>query len=277
MENIGVAEKKEEMKVASYGGCAGAKIEDKHSESPQRQKCKKDRRGLVASAGIQTDAPPKPLTQRDSDTLFPLDASLATILDDLEGHDSRGLCTLWRNHLGGKPPKHLPTWLFVKLLAYRLQVAAFGDLEKSTRRLIENKSDASGAHAAPFDRRAPQSRDGIALKPGALLVREWQGKLERVTVLEHGFSWNGKNFESLSKIATAMTGTKWNGHRFFGLRVKDGNANETAIELRGGRCRGVSQRSSTGGHTMRGQGAVAAKGGKSAGSRTAASTNGKGP
>jgi Protein of unknown function (DUF2924) len=265
------------MKVASYGGCAGAEIGDKHSESRQRPKCKRNRHTLVASTDIQMDAPPKPLTQRTSDVLLPPDASLATILDDLERQDFRGLCMLWRNHLGGKPPTQLPTWLFVRLMAYHLQVVAFGDLEKSTRRLIENKSRASGVPAPPFDRRAPQFLDGIALKPGALLVREWQGRLERVTVLEQGFSWNGKNFDSLSKIAKAMTGTKWNGHRFFGLHVKDGNANEDAVEMRGRRFRGVSWRSSIGGDTMRAQEVFAAKGGESARWRAATSANGKGP
>ena len=56
------------------------------------------------------------------------------------------------------------------------------------------------------------------MKAGALLVREWNGKLERVMILEGGFAWNGQTFGSLSQIAKAMTGTTWNGHRFFGLR-----------------------------------------------------------
>jgi hypothetical protein len=49
-------------------------------------------------------------------------------------------------------------------------------------------------------------------------VREWNGRLERVMILEEGFAWNGQTFGSLSQIAKAMTGTTWNGHRFFGLR-----------------------------------------------------------
>lgn len=49
-------------------------------------------------------------------------------------------------------------------------------------------------------------------------MREWNGKLERVMVLEEGFAWNGRTFSSLSQIAKAITGTNWNGHRFFGLR-----------------------------------------------------------
>jgi hypothetical protein len=58
----------------------------------------------------------------------------------------------------------------------------------------------------------------VGLKAGALLVREWKGRLERVMILEEGFAWNGQTFGSLSQIAKAMTGTNWNGHRFFGLR-----------------------------------------------------------
>jgi hypothetical protein len=66
--------------------------------------------------------------------------------------------------------------------------------------------------------RAPKTREGLGLKAGALLVREWNGRLERVMVLEEGFAWNGLTFGSLSQIAKAMTGANWNGHRFFGLR-----------------------------------------------------------
>jgi hypothetical protein len=105
------------------------------------------------------------------------------------------------------------------VLGHRLQVAAFGDVDKSVRRLIRDQSDMEGGRrAAPFDRRDPQTREGVGLRAGALLVREWQGKLERVMVLEEGFAWRGKSFGSLSQIAKAMTGTNWNGHRFFGLR-----------------------------------------------------------
>src|SRR5271167_3708975 len=104
----------------------------------------------------------------------------------------------------------------MRVLAYRLQSDAFGDLDKSIRRILRSgKDDGVGA---PFDRRAPQTRDGVGLKVGALLVREWNGKLERVMILEEGFAWNGQTFGSLSQIAKAMTGTNWNGHRFFGLR-----------------------------------------------------------
>ncbi len=55
-----------------------------------------------------------------------------------------------------------------------------------------------------------------------MLIREWQGRLERVIVVDHGFAWNGATYASLSAVAFAITGTKWNGHRFFGVRHRDG-------------------------------------------------------
>jgi Protein of unknown function (DUF2924) len=147
---------------------------------------------------------------------LPLDASLLSIVANLEGLDLNGLRRQWRAHLGGEAPAHLSRWLLIKVLAYRLQSDAFGDLDKSIQRILRSgKGDGVGA---PFDRRAPQTRKGLGLKGGALLVREWNGRLERVMILEEGFAWNGQTFGSLSQIAKAMTGTNWNGHRFFGLR-----------------------------------------------------------
>ncbi|MBV8474914.1 MAG: DUF2924 domain-containing protein, partial [Hyphomicrobiales bacterium] len=83
------------------------------------------------------------------------------------------------------------------------------------------------AGARPFALRDPATRDGIGLKPGALLVREWSGRLERVVVLDKGFAWNGTTYGSLSQIAKAMTGTNWNGHRFFGLRTAGSTVGRT--------------------------------------------------
>jgi Protein of unknown function (DUF2924) len=147
---------------------------------------------------------------------LPLDASVLSIVANLQGLDLNGLRRQWRAHLGGEPPAHLPRWLLMKVLAYRLQADPFGDLDKSIRRILRSgKDDGVGA---PFDRREPQTREGVSLKVGALLVREWKGRLERVMILEEGFAWSGQTFGSLSQIAKAITGTNWNGHRFFGLR-----------------------------------------------------------
>ena len=175
------------------------------------------------SAKRERSGPRKGPALASQGALLTADASLAAVLAGLEGLDVEGLRRQWRNHLGGEAPAHLPRWLLVKVLGHRLQIAAFGDLDKSVRRLLRDESDEDGnRNTAPFDRRDAQTRDGIALRPGALLVREWRGKLERVMVLEEGFAWNGKNFGSLSQIAKAITGTSWNGHRFFGLRQTKG-------------------------------------------------------
>ena len=111
------------------------------------------------------------------DASLPLDASVLSIVANLEGLDLYGLRRQWRAHLGGEAPAHLPRWLLMKVLAYRIQSDAFGDLDKSIRRILRSgKEDAVGA---PFDRREPQTREGVGLKAGALLVREWNGQLER--------------------------------------------------------------------------------------------------
>jgi Protein of unknown function (DUF2924) len=147
---------------------------------------------------------------------LPLDASVQSVVANVEGLDLDGLRRQWRAHLGGEAPTHLSRWLLMKVLAYRLKSDAFGDLDKSIRRILRaEKDDGVGV---PFDRRAPQTREEVGMRAGALLVREWNGRLERVMILEEGFAWNGQTFGSLSQIAKAMTGTNWNGHRFFGLR-----------------------------------------------------------
>jgi hypothetical protein len=161
---------------------------------------------------------------------LPLDASLLSIVANLEGLDLDGLRRQWCAHLGGEAPAHLSRWLLMNVLAYRLQSDAFGGLDKSIRRILRfGKEDGVGA---PFDRRAPQTREGLGLKAGALLVREWNGRLERVMVLEEGFAWNGQTFGSLSQIAKAMTGTNWNGHRFFGLRQGKTSAADAGADRR---------------------------------------------
>jgi hypothetical protein len=139
-----------------------------------------------------------------------------SIVVDLEGQDLNGLRRQWRAHLGGEPPAHLPRWLLMRVLAYRLQSDAFGGLDRSILRILRSAKGSDAA--ARFGRRAPETQDGVGLRPGVLLVREWKGRLERVMILEEGFAWNGQTFSSLSQIAKAMTGTNWNGHRFFGLR-----------------------------------------------------------
>lgn len=127
----------------------------------------------------------------------------------------------WRNHLGRTAPTHLPKWLLMRVLAYRVQTAEFGDLGKAALRELA-ASEGEGlvsSGSGPFAPRSATTRDGAKLNAGGLMTREWNGRVESVMVLEEGFAWNGVTFRSLSQVAKAITGTNWNGHRFFGLRA----------------------------------------------------------
>jgi hypothetical protein len=145
--------------------------------------------------------------------------SLASLVGEIVDLDSAGLRLCWRNHLGGTSPVHLPKWLLARLLAYRVQAAALGDLDPATLRRIR-RSSPDGDHdpVSAFRPRVAATREGTELGPGALLLREWKGRTERVMILEDGFAWNGATYSSLSRVAKAITGVSWNGHRFFGLR-----------------------------------------------------------
>ena len=77
------------------------------------------------------------------------------------------------------------------------------------------------------------------LRPGTVLGREWNGRMQRVAVLAGGFAWNGKTYPSLSQVAFAITGTRWNGPRFFGLRDK---AQKGGLSMKSRFCKGSSLR-----------------------------------
>lgn len=120
----------------------------------------------------------------------------------LEGLGLDALRLEWRKRYG-EPPKLRSSDFLARLLAWRIQAEAFGGLDAGLRKALLSK------------RTAPA---GPELHPGMQLAREWRGREERVDVLEDGFRWRGETYKSLSKVASAMTGTKWNGPRFFGLR-----------------------------------------------------------
>ena len=123
--------------------------------------------------------------------------------------DTISLARRWRVVFGGRAPD-LPRALLQRILAYRIQADAAGDLDPTTIKLLDRLGRGEISEIP-----LPELR---AVKPGTLLVREWEGTLQRVVVLESGFAWNGGTYESLSKVARAITGTNWNGPRFFGLR-----------------------------------------------------------
>jgi len=130
--------------------------------------------------------------------------------------DVRGLQARWHNAFGLRPPPHLPRHLMFRVLAYRLQADRLGDLDAECQRLLDGAGPPEDAGKRAMDR----NRLTTDVRPGTMLAREWNGRMQRVAVLADGFAWNGKTYPSLSKIAFAITGTRWNGPRFFGLRDK---------------------------------------------------------
>ncbi len=151
---------------------------------------------------------------------------------ELEGLDGLGLDELrlqWRNRWGRLAPAHLSRALLFRLMAYRIQADACGDLDRQTAKMldrlaakeiedrasVETKAAEASNPSIPSPSKTRGSESPLVLKPGALLTREWQGRIERVMALDEGFAWNGKTYASLSAVAFAITGVKWNGHRFF--------------------------------------------------------------
>jgi hypothetical protein len=139
-----------------------------------------------------------------------LDAQIARLRDLGVGD----LQARWRTEFRRRPPHRLPRHLLFRVLAYHLQAVRLGQLEQDVRRILERSDPSADLSrlAADLERMRP------SLKPGTVLTREWDGHLQHVMVLADGFSWKGDTYPSLSKVASAITGTRWNGPRFFGLR-----------------------------------------------------------
>jgi hypothetical protein len=137
-------------------------------------------------------------------------------LRDLDIH---GLRVRWKGAFRSQPPSHLPRHLLFAMVAYRLQADQLGDLAPDTVRLLRQIA-ATGAIVEAVRLTSEFNRQWIEPKSGTILMREWNGQPHRVMILEEGFAWNGRTYDSLSKVAFAITGTKWNGPRFFGLRDK---------------------------------------------------------
>jgi len=194
-------------------------------------------RGTLRSRPIKNGRQPSPEAAAaflPSETL-PIGKGLEGELAELERLSLDDLRLRWRNHWGRLAPAHLSRGPLLRVMAYRRQADAFGDLDRKTIRMLDRLADEAAdkltsSRSSPSDSHdglksktlsARAAKNPLILKPGALLVREWQGRLERVTVVNDGFPWYGATYTSLSAAAFAITGTKWNGHRFFGVQHRD--------------------------------------------------------
>ena len=133
---------------------------------------------------------------------------------ELQGLDTPALRDLWQDAFGKSPSKWISRDLLVRALAYRAQEQTDGGLRPAVarrlKRITEDLKNGKEIGAAP----------PTPLPPGTRLMRGWKGETHVVEVLADGFAWRGAYYSSLSAIARAITGVRWSGPRFFGLRDK---------------------------------------------------------
>jgi hypothetical protein len=121
----------------------------------------------------------------------------------------------WRRDLKQAPPPHIRKQLLVPLLAYKLQEQAYGGLKPEVKRRLR---ELAASFTRDPKRAAARLADSRQIKPGTRLIRQWEGQTHQVTVCEAGFEYNGEQYKSLSVIARLITGTRWSGPLFFGLK-----------------------------------------------------------
>jgi Protein of unknown function (DUF2924) len=120
----------------------------------------------------------------------------------------------WRRLHRPPPPMRLSRDLLTRGITYKLQERAYGGLSLATARKLEQ------AAADPLSRGAAKPTQPISLKPGTRLVREWRGVTHMVLIHGDGIEWRGQRYHSLSVVAREITGGRWSGPRFFGLRQR---------------------------------------------------------
>ncbi len=157
---------------------------------------------------------------------------LAGEIEALSQLDEEAMRRRWRRLIGRPFPQDLGRGLTLRILAYYQQVQHFGDLDRASLQALAESAGRSGRRldsaglgvsvdsGTESGSASSHVEPKIFVRPGTLLLREHEGVAHRVMTLEDGFAWNGKTYASLSQIAFAITGTRWNGPRFFGLREK---------------------------------------------------------
>jgi hypothetical protein len=139
---------------------------------------------------------------------------LAEEIVGLQSLNLEQLKSRWRALYGSQAPTRFSRDLLVRAIAYRIQERALGGVNTATRRLLER-------FAADAQARRPLNLTPVRqLQPGAVLIREWGGIKHQVTVLENGFIYAGKHYRSLSEVARLITGNRWSGPLFFGLKPR---------------------------------------------------------
>lgn len=144
-----------------------------------------------------------------------VDQTVLARLVALKASSVKDLKAEWEKLIGTAAPNNSRAFLELRI-AYRLQELTYGGPDRETRRMLDLLADEVEGNG----KRKHQIADPRNPVTGTRLIREWDGVEHTVTVLKDGFDWQGRKFKSLSAVARAMTGTQWNGYRFFGLRER---------------------------------------------------------
>jgi hypothetical protein len=142
------------------------------------------------------------------------------VLDDLERDiaslptlDTAALRQRWKALFGTDPSPHFGRSVLVRAISYRIQETALGWLKPATQRLLDRIVEARSETVLD---RIPKRR----VNAGTVLIRQWGGVTHRVIVLEHGVTYRNRRYKSLSEVARAITGSRWSGPLFFGLKQR---------------------------------------------------------
>src|ERR1700730_16483957 len=130
----------------------------------------------------------------------------------------------WRRLHRMPPPMRLSRHLLIRGVTYKLQGRADGALSKAAARKLEQ------AAAGPRSHGAAKPTQPISLRPGTRLVREWHGVTHTALIHADGIEWRGQRYRSLSVVARKITGARWSGPRFFGLRQRQLDSHSSAGE-----------------------------------------------
>jgi hypothetical protein len=134
------------------------------------------------------------------------------------------LCDLWKQFFHSDPSSDLRRNLMIPILAYRIQEQAFGSLSARTRERLRQLSQAFEKGSDPSAVRTP------CIRPGTRLVRQWGDVVYLVNVHTNGYEYRGTRYQSLSAIARLITGTRWSGPLFFGIKNESTSDKSPEVE-----------------------------------------------
>jgi hypothetical protein len=134
------------------------------------------------------------------------------------------LCDLWKQYFHSSPPSKLRRDLMIPILAYRIQMRAFGSLSARAQERLRQLSRGFEKGSDLIPERSPR------IRPGTRLVRQWGDCVYLVNVQTNGYEYQGTRYRSLSEIARLITGTRWSGPLFFGIKRESANPKSEKIQ-----------------------------------------------